>query len=541
MSVDDDKIFRSLRESRELEKELSLTVQRFRDILENVSDWVWELDTEGNFSYASNGVEKILGYTAQEVMRMNAFDMMFPDEAERVGKVFEKIIAEKRPFRDMLNENRHKDGHPVKLLSSGVPFFDEDGNLLGYRGADRDVTEQEYIKQRFAQSEKRFRDMFNLSPDPMWVAEDNQLLECNHAAVESFAYDNRNDFLGVGLSSLMMDSVSEQTGIKNRLFSEQFTAIGSSRMTRFEWLCKRRDGSTFWGELTVTPFRMHDKGLLMFTCRDMTERKLAERVLADHQALLEEEVRNRTEELEKATQAAKQANESKSRFLANMSHELRTPMHAIMSFSNLGIKRSDSDLLKGYLQKINLSGQRLTKLLDDLLDLSKLESGKLEPVFAEDDLTLVVLQVLDQLSSLMSDKNISIDMNTDQPMVAEIDKSLIMQVVVNILSNAVKFSPEGSVISVSIEEIEHDGKRLLRYVTRDQGIGIPSDELEAVFDSFVQSSKTRSNSGGTGLGLPISREIIQMHSGRIWAETPEAGTAGTLVIFEIPLKQPAKH
>jgi signal transduction histidine kinase len=153
----------------------------------------------------------------------------------------------------------------------------------------------------------------------------------------------------------------------------------------------------------------------------------------------------------------------------------------------------------------------------------------------------VVLQVLDQLSSLMSDKNISIDMNTDQPMVAEIDKSLIMQVVVNILSNAVKFSPEGSVISVSIEEIEHDGKRLLRYVTRDQGIGIPSDELEAVFDSFVQSSKTRSNSGGTGLGLPISREIIQMHSGRIWAETPEAGTAGTLVIFEIPLKQPAKH
>ena len=120
-------------------------------ILENISDWVWELDLEGNFIYVSGNIQKILGYSKDEILKMNAFDLMPKEEASRVRDVFAEIVAEKRPFKDMLNLNLHKDGTPKTILSSGVPVFNVQGNLVGYRGADKDVTDKEKIYYATAQ------------------------------------------------------------------------------------------------------------------------------------------------------------------------------------------------------------------------------------------------------------------------------------------------------------------------------------------------------------------------------------------------------
>ncbi len=125
--------------------------KRFRDILENLTDWVWEIDVDGNFSFASISVEAVLGYTQEEILNMNAFDLMPEEEVPRVNKVYAQIISEKRAFKDMLNINLHKDGTHLTILSSGVPIFDPKGELIGYRGTDKDVTEKIKLENELEQ------------------------------------------------------------------------------------------------------------------------------------------------------------------------------------------------------------------------------------------------------------------------------------------------------------------------------------------------------------------------------------------------------
>jgi signal transduction histidine kinase/membrane-bound lytic murein transglycosylase MltF len=262
------------------------------------------------------------------------------------------------------------------------------------------------------------------------------------------------------------------------------------------------------------------------------------RHLADN---LEKQVALRTAQFEEAKNTAELANKEKSRFLANMSHELRTPMHAILSFSNLGIKHIKDEKIKGYLEKIHSSGDRLTTLLDNLLDLSKLEAGKLTPEFKENNLTTVALSSIDEVSSLLSDKNIAIKMDENTSLTGCFDSKLITQVLVNILSNAIKFSTNESTIEIVLHRNALETDKHLSLSVIDEGIGIPQNELDDVFDSFVQSSKTRSKSGGTGLGLPISKEIIDLHHGKIWAESPPKDrNKGATFTFYIPVNQTSK-
>ena len=323
----------------------------------------------------------------------------------------------------------------------------------------------------------------------------------------------------------------------NSISQEEHSKIYSQWMgIRFE---RAVDYQLVWWIASVATIAL----FLVFYWNRKLEREVASRThkltkseekyrhLADN---LEKEVALRTAQFEEAKNNAELANKEKSRFLANMSHELRTPMHAILSFSNLGIKHIKDEKVKGYLEKIHISGDRLTTLLDNLLDLSKLEAGKLTPELKENNLTTVVLKSIDEVSSLLSDKNIAIKMDQTTSLTGYFDSKLITQVLVNILSNAIKFSPDDSTIEVVLHRNSLEADKVLSLTVIDEGIGIPKNEQEDVFDSFVQSSKTRSKSGGTGLGLPISKEIIELHHGKIWVESPpknrETGAAFTFII-----------
>jgi signal transduction histidine kinase len=250
---------------------------------------------------------------------------------------------------------------------------------------------------------------------------------------------------------------------------------------------------------------------------------------------LEQAVRERTAELELARLEAEQANFQKSRFLANMSHELRTPMHAIVNFARLGIKFSDNDKVTHYMDNIVASSHRLTELLNNLLDLSKLEAGKMPVNFAVHNLAETVSQTISELKPLFDEKQMHISFKPNQHIECEYDNRLISQVMVNLLSNANKYSPAKSQVSVVLSQPQ-PGR--IRCCVSDQGIGIPDEEHQHVFDQFIQSSLTMSKAGGTGLGLPISREIISLHHGLIWVESPPGDTlVGSAFYFEIPVSQ----
>ena len=250
------------------------------------------------------------------------------------------------------------------------------------------------------------------------------------------------------------------------------------------------------------------------------------------------EYQNEVEEaLRHGEQAALSANKSKSEFLANMSHELRTPMHAILSFAELGVRRSgEPDKIAGYLTRIQQSGKRLLSLLNDLLDLSKLEAGRMRFEPEMSPIRPVIDRAVDELSALLKHRHLKVRISGNSACErAYFDLSKIAQVLHNLLGNASKFAPENSVIDVSYAA---DAPGELAISVRDNGPGIPPDEIDAIFDQFVQSSKTKTGAGGTGLGLAICRQIVQAHGGRIWACNNPGGGASFVFTLQLAPPQP---
>jgi signal transduction histidine kinase len=226
-----------------------------------------------------------------------------------------------------------------------------------------------------------------------------------------------------------------------------------------------------------------------------------------------------------------QANKEKSLFLANMSHELRTPMHGILSFSHFGKQKSKTvsiEKMEEYFTHISDSGTRLMHLLDDLLDLSKLEANKVVYSKYNFDIKSIVNIAVDEFRALLQEKSINIEVkSTSENLMGVFDKDKILQVVRNLLSNAIKFSDPKSTIVISLDQ--NDNELICQFT--NQGAGIPENELDLIFDKFVQSSRTRTGAGGTGLGLAICKEIIEQHSGKIWAESDPNGK--TTMTFSI--------
>ncbi|MEK6734197.1 MAG: HAMP domain-containing sensor histidine kinase, partial [Pseudomonadota bacterium] len=235
----------------------------------------------------------------------------------------------------------------------------------------------------------------------------------------------------------------------------------------------------------------------------------------------------------------------KVQFLSNMSHEIRTPIHGIMNYIDFLVHDWDAlskDEKYSFIVKLHNNSLRLLSLINNLLDLSKFDAGKMELCMQKNDMVSVIQGAIEECEALfMQNKNISLKLNHDkeQSYIAVFDQERIAQVLRNLLSNSIKFTNKGQII-INLEHAKGKDSRIkaqsLKVSIIDQGIGIPEDQLEYIFDKFNQSSKTKTGAGGTGLGLTICREIIKAHHGEIWAEN-NINEVGSTFTFIIPLNQ----
>jgi len=344
------------------------------------------------------------------------------------------------------------------------------------------------------------------------------------------------------------------------MFSADDWAAHKARLTArlpfrdFAYRITASDGLVRWFLTSGIPLYDEDNNFVGYrgNGRDISAKKQLENELQQHRDHLEELVAAQTADLLRAKDAAEQANQSKSEFLANMSHELRTPMHAVLSFARIGYFKAATappEKLKTYFENIRVGGERLLDLVNDLLDLSKLEAGRMQYVMMRLDLRRCAQGVVAELAPLFDGKQLMcrIEVTADDCHVTA-DHKRMEQVLRNLLGNAIKFTPVGKHIDIEIaldtmpagRRTNDKGKQpALRLSVADEGIGIPESELDTVFEKFTQSSLTATGAGGTGLGLAICREIVLAHRGIIRASNRATGGAVFDVLLPLPDKDPS--
>jgi PAS domain S-box-containing protein len=342
--------------------------------------------------------------------------------------------------------------------------------------------------------------LLDVMPLPMSTLDgEGRYLSVNRAW-EEFKGLRREDVVGRPARQLLPEAESQIHDARDR------ELLAQGGRVRYEAAARHRDGSMRDLAITkaVVPGTDERPASIVAAFMDVTEFREAERATRE------------------ARDAAEEASRSKTEFIGNISHELRTPLQAILGFSELGKMRSGAQPKLGMMfADIHAAGHRMLALVNDLLDVAKIESTVGTFHLERTDVRALVREVAGELAPLIQARYLKLDLQlSDAPLVAKVDPLRFQQVLRNVMANAIRFSPEGAPLLVQ-GDIDPDTRIQLAVV--DQGPGIPDAELEQIFEAFVQSSKTKDGSGGTGLGLAISRKILQAHGGEIRAENNPGG------------------
>jgi PAS domain S-box-containing protein len=473
---------------------------------------VWDLRLPvGTLSF-SERVASILGHApdALEPSLEQWGQLVHPDDLEAVRSAMTQHAAGAVPLYEAEYRLRHREGHWVWVLARGqVTERDAEGRPTRAMGTVLDVTERKQTEISAQRDRARLQAILTTTLDGIHIVDQEGLLvEANPAFLGMLGLD-RGAIGSLKVDEWDADITLEQFGRDNA----DLLDTGAPRV--FEARHLRRDGSVLDVEISASRMKVDGRWFLCAVSRDITLRKRTEAELLRHRDHLEELVRERTAELGKAKEAAESANRAKSTFLASMSHELRTPMNAILGLTSLMLNRAVEPKQRDQLGKTMTAARHLLSIINDILDLSKIEADSL--VLRPSDFVLrdMVAEAVQLVSEAARAKGLDIrtDIAIEVPALVHGDRVRVSQILVNYLGNAVKFSERGTIRLRVVCESDDAMGLLLRFEVVDQGPGIDAELQARLFEPFVQGDNATTRAGGgTGLGLTICRRIArQMH------------------------------
>ncbi|MBD2678145.1 MULTISPECIES: PAS domain S-box protein [Nostoc] len=499
--------FRDITERKHSEEALRRSEQKYRNIFENFQVGIARIRLEdGLFLEANQRQAEILGYSSATDLIGKQFTTEFYANPGDRQKLLAEMAqqGEVRNFELQLCRRDKSLGWGLISLRRNAEDGCIDAVITDISEQQAALRERKLAEESLRQSEARFRALYESTSIAVMLQENGIALDCNRAAEELFGY-SRQEFLQKHPSEFSPPfQPNGQTSAS--LAREKIALAYKQGRHRFEWVHRRADGTDFPAEVWLTVFKLGDRTLIQGLVQDLTERKQVEATLRI------------------AKETAETANRSKSAFLANMSHELRTPLNAILGFAQL--MERDTSLSKRQrdsLATINRSGEHLLNLINDVLEMSKIEAGRIVLNPTSFDLHRLLQEIQQMFQVRAKDKKLSLsfELAPDLHQYIFTDESKLRQVLINLLGNAIKFTNTGKVtlrVKPTKDHPENSLPNLQSLITfeiEDTGLGIPTEELDSLFEPFVQTTSARQVREGTGLGLTISRQFVQLMGGDI--------------------------
>ncbi len=507
---------RSVREHESLEHKLRDTHQQYLNLIDHLKETIFQMDSDGRWTFLNHSWQEMSGYTVAESLGSHFSRTTHPGDREVALKYFQAMA--KGVDTSCRFELRYvaRDGHIGWVEVYAQACKDAEGKFSGITGAMRDVTDRRRAEDLLRQKESILRAFFNCPGFRMGIFElhANELYYLSVNPSEAAA-------LGIKAENIAGKSASD-IGINRDLLAVWVVNVKEAQSrglpVRFEYAEKEGTSDERWFGMTVCP---------------MTESQAA----APHFSYVIEDITDRRRvqlELQAARLAAEHASKVKSEFLANMSHEIRTPMTAIVGFADMLMEEGQSQQERAdCISTIQRNGSHLLRIINDILDISKIEAGMMQV----ETMQVPLLEILAEVESLMRPRaakkqlDFRIELATPVPELIRSDPTRLRQIMVNLLSNAIKFTEKGSV-RVSVEIPQNVIPPEARFHVIDTGPGIPQDRIGNLFEPFTQVDASVSRThGGTGLGLTIARRLAEMLGGTISVHsTPGQGCIFTLTI-----------
>ncbi|MFH1624372.1 MAG: PAS domain S-box protein [Pseudomonadota bacterium] len=494
-------ILRDVTERKKMEEALRESEARYRSVMEAAPDPVVVYDMEGKVAYLNPAFTSVFGWTLEESLGKRP-DFVPEENMRETRDAIERMLRGET-IRSMETKRLTKDRRLVNIQVSSSTFMGPNGQPVGSIVILRDVTERKKMEEALRESEEKYRLLMETSPDPVILYDpEGKTTYINPAFEQTYGWTRAE------LYGKRVDFVPPHEAERTREVVER-TVQGESLTTDTQRLTK--DGRVLDVQLKTAFFRGADEGTEygMVIHRDITLLKQVE------------------EELRKAKEAAEATNRFKSQFLASMSHEIRTPMNAIIGMADLLQETPLNVEQQQYVHVFRSAGENLLNIIDDILDISKVEAGHLDLEDIDFDLGEVVEQTCEVLAIPAHAKGLELAFHVtpDVPTQLVGDPVRLRQIFINLMGNAIKFTEAGEVVAAVKRARTAPGEQgigdvELIFSVADTGIGIPPEKVNAIFDIFTQAdSSTTRKHGGTGLGLTISKRLVELMAGRIWVES----------------------